>query len=234
MPRQIPDDRLERLVECATRVFIERGYRRTQMADVADALGVAKGTVYLYVESKEALFDLVCRSADGRWSGPPPQLPVPTPAAGATLAFASEEMIGGRALPALESALAGGEGGDARAELDAIVRELYRLLGSNRCGIKLIDVCSRDYPELAGLWFVRGREALLETLQLYLTERIRRGVLRPLPDVAVGARMLLETTVFWAVHRHWDPHPQTVDDQAAEDTLVAVFTNALVVEVGHD
>ena len=30
----------------------------------AEAMGVAKGTLYLYVESKEALFDLTCRSAD--------------------------------------------------------------------------------------------------------------------------------------------------------------------------
>jgi AcrR family transcriptional regulator len=53
MPRTIPAGRLEQLVECATRVFIDQGYRRTQMADVADALGVAKGTLYLCVESKE-------------------------------------------------------------------------------------------------------------------------------------------------------------------------------------
>jgi len=48
MARTVPDDRLARLVECATQVFIEQGYRRTQMADVAKALGVAKGTLYHY------------------------------------------------------------------------------------------------------------------------------------------------------------------------------------------
>ena len=34
------------------------------MEDVAKALRVAKGTLYVYVESKEALFDLVARCAD--------------------------------------------------------------------------------------------------------------------------------------------------------------------------
>ena len=28
-----------------------------------------------------------------------------------------------------------------------------------------------------------------------------------LPDRAVAARLVLETLVFWAVHRHWDPGP---------------------------
>jgi len=59
MARKTPPNRLEQLVEHATRVFVEQGYRRTQIADVAAAMGVAKGTIYLCVESKEALFDLV-------------------------------------------------------------------------------------------------------------------------------------------------------------------------------
>ena len=64
MARKTPTDRLPQLIACATKMFIEQGYRRTQMEDVAAALGVAKGTLYLYVESKEALFDLVVRCAD--------------------------------------------------------------------------------------------------------------------------------------------------------------------------
>src|SRR5512134_3420545 len=88
MARSVPDDRLEQLVECATRVFVEQGYARTQMADVAEAMGVAKGTLYLYVESKEALFDLVVRflSAEHPVTAPP-ELPHPTPRPGATLKY---------------------------------------------------------------------------------------------------------------------------------------------------
>lgn len=40
--RSIPSDRFERLIEVATRTFIAKGYRQTQMADVAEALGVAE------------------------------------------------------------------------------------------------------------------------------------------------------------------------------------------------
>ena len=65
MARAIPENRLKELLACATSVFIAQGYRRTQIADVARALGVAKGTVYLYVESKQALFAAALRYADG-------------------------------------------------------------------------------------------------------------------------------------------------------------------------
>ena len=64
MARQIPSHRFSELVHAGTGVFIEFGYQRAQMADVASALGVAKGTLYGYVESKEALFLLCTRYCD--------------------------------------------------------------------------------------------------------------------------------------------------------------------------
>ena len=83
MSRHIPENRFDDLVDAATDVFIARGYRLTQMADVAAAVGVAKGTLYGYVEGKEALFALCLRCASR--TGPvalPEQLPVPSPAPG--------------------------------------------------------------------------------------------------------------------------------------------------------
>jgi AcrR family transcriptional regulator len=41
--------RLRELAEAATAVFCRRGFERSQMSDVAKAMGVATGTVYLYV-----------------------------------------------------------------------------------------------------------------------------------------------------------------------------------------
>jgi AcrR family transcriptional regulator len=44
------------ILACAARVFAERGFPGTDMQAVADAAGVAKGTLYLYFTSKEELF----------------------------------------------------------------------------------------------------------------------------------------------------------------------------------
>jgi AcrR family transcriptional regulator len=48
--------RREEILAQAARVFAQRGYPGTDMQAVADAAGVAKGTVYLYFASKEELF----------------------------------------------------------------------------------------------------------------------------------------------------------------------------------
>ena len=231
MARAMPDDRVEQLVDCAAAVFIERGYTLTQMADVAAALGVAKGTLYLYVESKEALFDLVARYADApRPFGKRPSLPVHTPKPGATLRYVRERIAQSQVPPTLARALAGKRVHDAPAELEAIVRELYDTLAVNRRGIKLLDRSARDYPELAALWFVRGRGGLIALLAQYLGERVRRRAFRSVPDTTVAARLIIETVTFWAVHRHSDLHPQVVDDAVAKDTVVQFIARALIEE----
>src|SRR5215831_7835654 len=106
MARQVPAQRFQDLVDAATTVFIAQGYRRTQMADVAEALGVAKGTVYLCVESKEALFDVALRYADApRPIAAPATLPIPTPARGRTLRYVQERLARDPASPTLQAAL---------------------------------------------------------------------------------------------------------------------------------
>jgi AcrR family transcriptional regulator len=231
MARTIPDDRLARLVECATQVFIAQGYRRTQMADVAKALGVAKGTLYLYVESKDALFDLVVRCADqDRPFENPPTLPIRTPKPSATVKYVRERLAKNQVPAALTAALGRSRVPDPSVELEEIVRELYDALAHNRRGIKLLDRSAPDYPALAALWFAGARGGLVGLLGQYLEDRSRRKLLRPVPDAAVAARLLIETVMFWAVHRHWDPHPQPVDESVAKETVVRFIVSALAKE----
>ena len=59
MARQRSADFLDRLLAAATKVFAEKGLQRARMSDVAREMGVAHGSLYNYVESKEALFYLL-------------------------------------------------------------------------------------------------------------------------------------------------------------------------------
>ncbi len=231
MPRIVPESRFKDLLDCATSEFIARGYRLTQMSDVADALGVAKGTLYLYVESKEALFDAVMRYADRH--APPAselELPLPTPAPDSLrrelLASLSEEVIP----PALAAALERRRVGNVRAELEAIVRELYALSSRRRTVIQLIDRCARDLPELSTAFYGGGRFAQLDALSEYLQSRIRRGHLKGVRDVPTAARFVIESIATWAVHIHWDPAPQGIDPADAEETVVHFVLGGLLKE----
>jgi hypothetical protein len=67
-----------------------------------------------------------------------------------------------------------------------------------------------------------------KALAAYLVARSRSRVIRPSADVAITARMILEMVVFWAVHRHWDPHPQPVDESVARTSVIQFIVDALV------
>lgn len=51
------------LAAAALELFVEKGFAATRLDDVAARAGVGKGTVYLYFESKEALFKAAIEAA---------------------------------------------------------------------------------------------------------------------------------------------------------------------------
>ena len=56
------EDRPQEITEAAFEVFAEKGYARARVAEVAARAGVSKGLLYLYFETKQALFKAVIRS----------------------------------------------------------------------------------------------------------------------------------------------------------------------------
>ncbi len=55
VPKTPKERRHRRILESATELFIQQGYRKTSMDEVARKAGVAKGTVYLYFKTKADL-----------------------------------------------------------------------------------------------------------------------------------------------------------------------------------
>lgn len=231
MARRIPENRFDELVRAATEVFIARGYRMTQMSDVAEAVGVAKGTLYGYVEGKDALLTVCLRFADetGRLPMPEP-LPVPSLRAGELAQLVKVAIDRENAQPVLAAALeaegkAEGEV-DPAQELREILSEFYDLMYDHRHAIKLLDRCM-DHPELAGLWQSQGRETGRNALARYLTTRAEAGRIAPVSNPRLAARFAIETIATWAVHIHWDRAPERFDlDESREyaiESLVRGF-----------
>ncbi len=50
------EERPEEILDAALQLFTEKGFSATRMIDVAKQAGISKGTLYLYFESKEAIF----------------------------------------------------------------------------------------------------------------------------------------------------------------------------------
>lgn len=227
MARKRPEGRLAALAEAALRQFSQRGYRLTQVADVARELGLSPGTVYGSVTSKEALFDLAVRAA---FDEPLPEAdePVSEPPLEALMERVNRMIRARMKTPEMARAVKRSRAPvDVRGELEALVREQYDLVARNGRAIRLLDRCAADWPALADLYLQRTRGGLNRRWESYLTRRIEAGALPPVPDAAVAGRLVIETVAWFAMHRHSDASPQPMDDAMARETVVAVLLRGL-------
>src|SRR6185436_19060440 len=120
MARSRPPDRLDQILQAATRVFARTGLENSKMSDVAAEAGVSQGTLYNYVESKEALFRLLLDRGIGTPAPPPSALPLRSPPASALARRMDEAIEASFALPRLDAALARRRVNDAAAELTEV------------------------------------------------------------------------------------------------------------------
>jgi AcrR family transcriptional regulator len=72
MPKVVPEYKEEaknRILNAATQMFLENGYKKTKMTEIARKLGVSKGALYQYYNSKdELLMGVVSEGAQFRKS----------------------------------------------------------------------------------------------------------------------------------------------------------------------
>jgi AcrR family transcriptional regulator len=59
------DARAPEILDAALACFAEKGFSGTRMDDIAARAGITKGTIYLYFDSKEALFKALARQSIG-------------------------------------------------------------------------------------------------------------------------------------------------------------------------
>src|SRR5262245_29180469 len=192
MPRRRPPDRLDRILEAATRVFARTGLENSKMSDVAAEAGVSQGTLYNYVESKEALFRLLLDRGLGT---PPPAataLPLRSPSATSLARRMDGAIAANFALPRLDQALAHRRVADPATELAEVIDELYDRTLATREAADVLERSARDVPELAAVFYGKVRRGLFERLERLIARRIATGHYHD-RDPRIVARIIAET-----------------------------------------
>jgi AcrR family transcriptional regulator len=229
MPRLPPGERLLALARAATEEFGRLGYRGTKTADVAAKAGMSTGSLFTFVESKEALFHLVFLHWFEMPSERMPDLPLATPSPGETLNVI-EAGLAQVELPRIRAALAEKAPVDVAEELREIVGERYALIAHYWPLLAVIERCAVEMPELEAAWFGLSRAGSFEELGTYLERRMAKGLLRPMPDVAVAARIVTESLSWFAWHRREGRDATLYHDDAVRRTVIEFICAALVLE----
>ncbi len=59
MEVQVAEQTLEQILSVSARLFIDKGYEKTSVQDIIEALGMSKGAIYHHFKSKEEILDAV-------------------------------------------------------------------------------------------------------------------------------------------------------------------------------
>jgi AcrR family transcriptional regulator len=227
MARPRPPDRLDQILQAATRVFARTGLEASKMSDVAEEAGVSQGTLYNYVESKEALFRLLLDRGLGAPAPAQAALPLRSPAMGALARRMDEAIEATFALPRLDKALARRRIPDAAAELAGVLDELFARTLATREAADVLERSARDAPELAAVFYGKVRRGLFEKVTALCRRRMASGhYYRRDPNVV--ARLLIETITTFARHIYRDVEPPAFDLDRARADIVSTLVAGVV------
>lgn len=206
---------LSEIAEAALDHISRHGFKQTQMSDIAKAIGISAGTLYLYVENKEALLALASKflldPADLETS----PLPFKAVSRDELATLFSETAIKLARWPLLEQAIE-----DKTSDPDrfkSVGYEMFDLLSANRRAIWFLDRLAFELPEFAPVQFtsVRGRTLGLLT---DLLEATGKSSIPP-HGLSVMARAAIETLAWSAMHRHREGLDAQPMDKLSEEFI---------------
>lgn len=185
------------IADAALEQITRHGFRRTQMADVAKAIGVSAGTLYLYVENKEALLALASLHLLGE-NLENAALPFKEKSRQSLVELFIEKASLWARWPRLERAIQ--EKDVSRETLEEVGVEIYDLIARHKRAILLLDRLASELPEVAPVHTenARGR------LNAFLVDLVQSTGTVTLDRDAISAiaRMANEVLSWSAMHRH--------------------------------
>lgn len=222
--------RLRRILDAAADIFLENGYRRALLGEVAKRASLSVGTVYLYAESKESLFELVLRRAFGE---EPPDLegmPFRGSAGEDLIAWVWSRFEEISRFPLLEAAAATSRPADALREMEEVLREIWAWMSRHWQAIELIERCAQDWPELHLSFYKQFRRTVFGLATSLVERRMDEGAFRRYADGATLVRVMAESIAFFAMHRHVRPDSADLDEDVCRETVIAMLMAGLAVE----
>ena len=197
------------------------------MDDIAERLGVSKGTIYRAVDSKESLFAAVIAFSDNPDNIPSTGIDGSADVAKVAASVAADLAAAVASLE-LTSIVASreplGATGGFGDEVERITTALCQLMQNRRTAVMVLDRCANEIPELAAVWFGDGRYALVDLWHDYL--ELRSNQMSGNVDRSILARTIVEIVTIWAVKMPWDPSPRPYP--ADTSTVCASMIRSLV------
>lgn len=216
------DARLYGVYEAGSRMFIEKGFKATQVGDIAKAAGIATGSMYKLFDSKLACLHFCLTTAFAGGQVEETALPFRELSEG--------ELMRGL-LTWAEGYLDIYRGISSRMPFGEMVPAVYDGMARYRAAICLLEGCGDPLGEVTGEYW-RQRQTLFDVLEKELRAYMDCGQMRRIPYLRHLVPSFTSMLADWALHAYYDPNREPIDEPTARAIALDLTLHAFAAEEG--
>lgn len=216
------NQRINSIREAATTLFLQEGYKKTQISHIAKAIGVSVGTIYHDFTGKREIMHFVLKCTIT------PEFieqEFERPITDDLFTGLEDEIIA--TFEATWEELSANLSHIEEYSFEALISDAYDLLSRYAVGCLFIEKNQSDVKRLTE-YYKSYRKRFFEIMTQYVNGFIEHGVIRPLEHVELSTSLMIEILTWWAMDRRYISFekteiPDTLAKEVCLDNIITAY-----------
>ncbi len=188
------ENRMKLIFDAASYLFINKGYSRTQMKDVAKEIGLSTGMLYVYFTGKRDILSFLLKGTiEPVFVTQEFELPIRSEL------FDSLDNEIMEAFEQNTGAFSAHLDDIANYPLDQMLSEAFDVISKYGIGCLLIEKNPDDLGKLTG-YYKQYRQKFYNQVLSYITQYMQNGTFRQVELPQYVAHLIIETLSWWGMH----------------------------------
>lgn len=189
------ENRLQIIYEAASSLFINKGYMRTQMKDIAKEIGLSTGMLYVYFKGKKDILDFIlkCTIAPDFM-----EQEFQYPISDRLFEGLSQEIV--EVLNQSHAKFSEPLSREAKGySFEQMVSDAFDTISRYGTGCLVLEKNINDVGEL-GNFYQKYRKEFFDNILSYVNLYLRNGEMRAVKYPELTAQQIIETLAWWGMH----------------------------------
>ncbi|MDD2992492.1 MAG: hypothetical protein PWQ08_226 [Clostridiales bacterium] len=188
------ENRMHLIFDAASQLFINKGYARTQMKDIAKEIGLSTGMLYVYFTGKRELLSFLLKvTIDPAFMTQEFELPIRSE----VFHSLNQEIMA--AFEQNTKSFSAHLDDITNYPLEQMLSDAFDVIAKYGIGCLLIEKNSDDLGELTA-YYKAYRQKFYHQVLSYVTQYMQNGTFRQVEFPQYVTRLMIETLSWWGMH----------------------------------
>lgn len=188
------ENRMRLIFDAASHLFINKGYARTQMKDIAKEIGLSTGMLYVYFTGKRDILSFILKGTiDPSFITQEFELPIRSE----IFDSLDEEIMD--ALEGNTKEFSSHLHDIANYPLERMLSDAFDIISKYGIGCLVIEKNPDDLGKLTG-YYKEYRQKFFNQVLSYITQYMQNGTFRQVELPQYVTRLIIETLSWWGMH----------------------------------